>query len=107
MTGNIQFDSFGRRSNYSIDVYEMKIGGPKKVSKKQHSGSTCRLQNSFSHCLSSEGHYLSNWEKRLQDIRPVRFFFISLFITEITCEDSSVLWTLNMNIQVITHSIFT
>uniref|UniRef100_A0A4W5NZ93 Glutamate receptor n=1 Tax=Hucho hucho TaxID=62062 RepID=A0A4W5NZ93_9TELE len=31
MTGNIQFDSFGRRSNYSIDVYEMKIGGPKKT----------------------------------------------------------------------------
>lgn len=32
MTGNIQFDSFGRRSNYTIDVYEMKTGGPRKVS---------------------------------------------------------------------------
>ncbi|CAB1316329.1 unnamed protein product [Coregonus sp. 'balchen'] len=31
MTGNIQFDSFGRRANYSVDVYEMKVGGPKKV----------------------------------------------------------------------------
>ncbi|KAK6317063.1 hypothetical protein J4Q44_G00124630 [Coregonus suidteri] len=30
MTGNIQFDSFGRRANYSVDVYEMKVGGPKK-----------------------------------------------------------------------------
>ncbi|XP_073710173.1 glutamate receptor 3b isoform X3 [Misgurnus anguillicaudatus] len=30
MTGNIQFDSFGRRSNYTIDVYEMKTGGPRK-----------------------------------------------------------------------------
>uniref|UniRef100_A0A4W5KPR9 Glutamate receptor n=1 Tax=Hucho hucho TaxID=62062 RepID=A0A4W5KPR9_9TELE len=35
MTGNIQFDSFGRRANYSMDVYEMKVGGPKKVSRKQ------------------------------------------------------------------------
>lgn len=33
MTGNIQFDSFGRRSNYTIDVYEMKAGGPRKVCK--------------------------------------------------------------------------
>uniref|UniRef100_A0A8C4IRL8 Glutamate receptor n=1 Tax=Dicentrarchus labrax TaxID=13489 RepID=A0A8C4IRL8_DICLA len=32
MTGNIQFDTFGRRSNYTIDVYEMKSGGPRKVS---------------------------------------------------------------------------
>lgn len=32
MTGNIQFDTFGRRSNYSIDVYEMKPGGPRRVS---------------------------------------------------------------------------
>ncbi|KAK1804180.1 hypothetical protein P4O66_020222 [Electrophorus voltai] len=31
MTGNIQFDSFGRRSNYTIDVYEMKAGGPRKI----------------------------------------------------------------------------
>ncbi|XDV36771.1 hypothetical protein PO909_006497, partial [Leuciscus waleckii] len=31
MTGNIQFDSFGRRSNYTIDVYEMKSGGPRKI----------------------------------------------------------------------------
>uniref|UniRef100_A0A8C1MS93 Glutamate receptor n=1 Tax=Cyprinus carpio TaxID=7962 RepID=A0A8C1MS93_CYPCA len=31
MTGNIQFDSFGRRSNYTIDVYEMKTGGPRKI----------------------------------------------------------------------------
>ncbi|XP_018592881.1 glutamate receptor 3 isoform X1 [Scleropages formosus] len=30
MTGNIQFDSFGRRSNYTVDVYEMKTGGPRK-----------------------------------------------------------------------------
>ncbi|KPP76044.1 glutamate receptor 3-like [Scleropages formosus] len=31
MTGNIQFDSFGRRSNYTVDVYEMKTGGPRKI----------------------------------------------------------------------------
>ncbi|XP_041949834.1 glutamate receptor 3a isoform X6 [Alosa sapidissima] len=31
MTGNIQFDSFGRRSNFTIDVYEMKPGGARKI----------------------------------------------------------------------------
>ncbi len=34
MTGNIQFDTFGRRSNYTIDVYEMKTGGPRRVSER-------------------------------------------------------------------------
>lgn len=32
MTGNIQFDTFGRRANYTIDVYEMKSVGPRRVS---------------------------------------------------------------------------
>lgn len=32
MTGNIQFDTYGRRTNYTIDVYEMRPGGPRKVS---------------------------------------------------------------------------
>uniref|UniRef100_A0A674MMV4 Glutamate receptor n=1 Tax=Takifugu rubripes TaxID=31033 RepID=A0A674MMV4_TAKRU len=31
MTGNIQFDTFGRRANYTIDVYEMKSGGPRRI----------------------------------------------------------------------------
>ncbi|TWW55095.1 Glutamate receptor 3 [Takifugu flavidus] len=31
MTGNIQFDNYGRRTNYTIDIYEMKIGGPRKI----------------------------------------------------------------------------
>ncbi|XP_074504424.1 glutamate receptor 3b isoform X4 [Sebastes fasciatus] len=31
MTGNIQFDNYGRRINYTIDVYEMKTGGPRKI----------------------------------------------------------------------------
>lgn len=31
MTGNVQFDNYGRRTNYTIDVYEMKTGGPRKV----------------------------------------------------------------------------
>ncbi|CAG5878834.1 unnamed protein product [Menidia menidia] len=31
MTGNIQFDTFGRRSNYTIDVYEMKPAGPRRI----------------------------------------------------------------------------
>ncbi|XP_064422605.1 glutamate receptor 3b isoform X1 [Latimeria chalumnae] len=31
MTGNVQFDTYGRRSNYTIDVYEMRANGPRKV----------------------------------------------------------------------------
>lgn len=34
MTGNIQFDTYGRRTNYTIDVYEMKAAGSRKVSLK-------------------------------------------------------------------------
>ncbi|XP_030875480.1 glutamate receptor 3 [Leptonychotes weddellii] len=30
MTGNIQFDTYGRRTNYTIDVYEMKVTGSRK-----------------------------------------------------------------------------
>lgn len=41
MTGNIQFDNYGRRTNYTIDVYEMKTGGPRKVSR---SGDFCRIR---------------------------------------------------------------
>lgn len=62
MTGNIQFDSFGRRSNYTIDVYEMKAGGPRKVCKqpallpdtikaeRREFGATCPLNMPF-YCL--------------------------------------------------------
>ncbi|ELK34594.1 Glutamate receptor 3, partial [Myotis davidii] len=31
MTGNIQFDTYGRRTNYTIDVYEMKVTGSRKA----------------------------------------------------------------------------
>ncbi|XP_069841609.1 glutamate receptor 3 [Dendropsophus ebraccatus] len=31
MTGNIQFDTYGRRTNYTIDVYEMTANKPRKV----------------------------------------------------------------------------
>ncbi|KAJ3588967.1 hypothetical protein NHX12_009819 [Muraenolepis orangiensis] len=31
MTGNIQFDTFGRRANFTIDVYQMKLGGARKM----------------------------------------------------------------------------
>uniref|UniRef100_A0A3B4A6H8 Glutamate receptor n=1 Tax=Periophthalmus magnuspinnatus TaxID=409849 RepID=A0A3B4A6H8_9GOBI len=40
MTGNIQFDNYGRRTNYTIDIYEMKTGGPRKVSLNDRHGST-------------------------------------------------------------------
>lgn len=35
MTGNIQFDTYGRRTNYTIDVYEMKVSGSRKVSNQK------------------------------------------------------------------------
>uniref|UniRef100_A0A7N8YNV1 Glutamate receptor n=1 Tax=Mastacembelus armatus TaxID=205130 RepID=A0A7N8YNV1_9TELE len=48
MTGNIQFDNYGRRTNYTIDVYEMKTGGPRKVrwsgSLDQLSSIKCQIQ---------------------------------------------------------------
>uniref|UniRef100_A0A8C6KMG1 Glutamate receptor n=1 Tax=Nothobranchius furzeri TaxID=105023 RepID=A0A8C6KMG1_NOTFU len=31
LTGNIQFDHFGRRINYTMDVFELKSNGPRKV----------------------------------------------------------------------------
>ncbi|KAM4768376.1 glutamate receptor 3 isoform 3-T3 [Cyanocitta cristata] len=31
MTGNIQFDTYGRRTNYTIDVYEMRASGSRKA----------------------------------------------------------------------------
>ncbi|XP_069068077.1 glutamate receptor 3 isoform X2 [Pleurodeles waltl] len=31
MTGNVQFDTYGRRTNYTIDVYEMKAAQARKV----------------------------------------------------------------------------
>lgn len=46
MTGNIQFDTFGRRANYTIDVYEMKTGGPRKVS------DTVALETSFHNLIN-------------------------------------------------------
>lgn len=42
MTGNIQFDNYGRRTNYTIDVYEMKTGGPRKV---RGAGDLCQLSS--------------------------------------------------------------
>ena len=31
LTGNIQFDHYGRRVNYTMDVFELKSNGPRKV----------------------------------------------------------------------------
>ncbi|XP_013869512.1 glutamate receptor 4a isoform X1 [Austrofundulus limnaeus] len=31
LTGNIQFDHFGRRINYTMDVFELKSNGPRKI----------------------------------------------------------------------------
>ncbi|XP_038631957.1 glutamate receptor 4-like isoform X5 [Scyliorhinus canicula] len=31
LTGNLQFDNYGRRSNYTIDVYELRPSGPRKI----------------------------------------------------------------------------
>ncbi|NXS19005.1 GRIA4 protein, partial [Mystacornis crossleyi] len=31
LTGNVQFDHYGRRVNYTMDVFELKNTGPRKV----------------------------------------------------------------------------
>ena len=31
LTGNIQFDQYGKRVNYSVNVMELKTSGPVKV----------------------------------------------------------------------------
>lgn len=31
LTGNIQFDQYGRRINYTVNVMELKNSGPRKV----------------------------------------------------------------------------
>ncbi|XP_076835860.1 glutamate receptor 4b isoform X1 [Brachyhypopomus gauderio] len=31
LTGNVQFDHYGRRVNYTMDVFELKINGPRKI----------------------------------------------------------------------------
>lgn len=36
LTGNIQFDHYGRRVNYTMDVFELKSNGPRKVRHKTH-----------------------------------------------------------------------
>lgn len=51
MTGNIQFDTFGRRTNYTIDVYEMKSGGPRRVSLEPSEFTSDEIQVHISkHC---------------------------------------------------------
>lgn len=32
LTGNVQFDHYGRRVNYTMDVFELKSNGPRRVS---------------------------------------------------------------------------
>lgn len=34
LTGNVQFDHYGRRVNYTMDVFELKSNGPRKVEPK-------------------------------------------------------------------------
>lgn len=31
LTGNVQFDHYGRRVNYTMDVFELKNNGPRRV----------------------------------------------------------------------------
>lgn len=59
MTGNIQFDTFGRRSNYTIDVYEMKTGGPRRVSELM---STWKHLSEFNSCVTAL-HDISMWNR--------------------------------------------
>lgn len=36
LTGNVQFDHYGRRVNYTMDVFELKSNGPRKVESQSH-----------------------------------------------------------------------
>lgn len=44
LTGNIQFDQYGKRVNYSVTVMELKNNGPVKVTelfRNKHDDSVC------------------------------------------------------------------
>lgn len=45
LTGNIQFDHYGRRVNYTMDVFELKSNGPRKVSSPH--GSDAKINNAL------------------------------------------------------------
>lgn len=36
LTGNVQFDHYGRRVNYTMDVFELKNNGPRRVIASHH-----------------------------------------------------------------------
>lgn len=101
MTGNIQFDTFGRRANYTIDVYEMKSGGPRRVSLEPsqltagqihvHISKHCKCRSHFSPAVGmlvsrkvesdldkSSQPVLQNQPKSHKEIRDVEH--ISVFI---------------------------
>ena len=41
LTGNVQFDHYGRRVNYTMDVFELKNNGPRRVKASHHAALTC------------------------------------------------------------------
>lgn len=43
LTGNVQFDHYGRRVNYTMDVFELKSTGPRKVSYNLLKNKNCFL----------------------------------------------------------------
>lgn len=49
LTGNVQFDHYGRRVNYTMDVFELKNNGPRRV--KHHT----RHTNTHTHMLTHTG----------------------------------------------------
>lgn len=50
LTGNIQFDHYGRRVNYTMDVFELKSNGPRKVDPNNLTCPTLRKMTSNIKC---------------------------------------------------------
>lgn len=51
LTGNVQFDHYGRRVNYTMDVFELKNNGPRRV--KLHAALLSCLARSMLHFWST------------------------------------------------------
>uniref|UniRef100_A0A8C4HNJ0 Glutamate receptor n=1 Tax=Dicentrarchus labrax TaxID=13489 RepID=A0A8C4HNJ0_DICLA len=60
LTGNIQFDHYGRRVNYTMDVFELKSNGPRKVGSPH--GLETKLLSCSSKQLCLSPLMLKNWE---------------------------------------------
>uniref|UniRef100_A0A669BY35 Glutamate receptor n=1 Tax=Oreochromis niloticus TaxID=8128 RepID=A0A669BY35_ORENI len=67
LTGNIQFDHYGRRVNYTMDVFELKSNGPRKVNNENALSNDSSAMENRTVVVTTimEGPYVmlkKNWE---------------------------------------------